>query len=245
MGQHGIPCDIKLVKICRNIKINLNRFGLRKYLNDQQFTKKAISQQHTFLRACPHHGGKTTAIDIEWRNYVSLTPYANHFSGTSFFIDLISDLRLVLFYSYGTVVAFKGIYYDHSTRCQCYRLHHFTANATHQWPHWEKGIHMLVESLHLRSALRCIQAITLLVCSIILLLFLDAIAGVHGLSLSLPESLVLLFNSYMLKVSVKSWKVIWGHMHDVVVSSSPSQVYLRWSSHWKSQWQKVSIVSSL
>jgi len=63
---------------------------------------------------------------------------------------------------------------------------------------------MLVESLHLRSALRCIQAITLLVCSIILLLFLDAIAGVHGLSLSLPESLVLLFNSYMLKVSVKS-----------------------------------------
>jgi len=31
------------------------------------------SQQQTFLRACPHHGGKTAGIDMVLRNYVTVT----------------------------------------------------------------------------------------------------------------------------------------------------------------------------
>jgi len=36
--------------------------------------EKVMSQQQTFLRACPrHHDGKTTSIDLVWRNHITVT----------------------------------------------------------------------------------------------------------------------------------------------------------------------------
>ena len=42
-------------------------------LRNEKVGKKVMSQWQTFLRACPHHGGKTAGIDMVWKNNVAVT----------------------------------------------------------------------------------------------------------------------------------------------------------------------------
>jgi len=72
--QHGVLCEVKWWNLSRYSN-KIKAVGLRKCPYYHYLTTKVMSQQQkqTFLRACPHHGGKRAGIDMAWKNYITVT----------------------------------------------------------------------------------------------------------------------------------------------------------------------------
>ena len=95
-----------VLKICRVIRIKLNQ------LVDENFRMITIllrkwyhSNKHFSELAHVHYGGKTTGIDMIWRNYVTVTLYINtsHIHSlltTSLIIDFCCQCLLLLLHPF-------------------------------------------------------------------------------------------------------------------------------------------------
>jgi len=71
-GQHGVLCEA-VVKMCRVVRIKLNQLVWQNVYVLLLFYAKCCHSSKHFSELASDHGGKPAGIDMEWKNYVTVT----------------------------------------------------------------------------------------------------------------------------------------------------------------------------